>query len=131
MATRFCFGLLILFVGTVLVFAENEHEILEVRALCMNETGVSEETARNYKPAEDPASEEILCMVKCIFEKIGCLKDDGSFCVDTMKKKNYIMDVINEENEEKIYECLRGVGKITNCRDMAAVEECFVKNDSK
>lgn len=98
----------------------------EAAILCVNETGITPEVVKNYKPVEDTASKELLCFIKCSFEKMGYLKDDGSVCVETMKKENFPEG--KEENKEKIYECIKGLDKIMTCEDVAALESCFVNN---
>lgn len=94
--------------------------------LCINETGATVEEISDYykKPVlEKNPNKEILCFLKCTFEKMGYLKEDGTVCVETLKKEDFLDGT--EEIKAKKYDCVKNLNKITSCEDMEALQNCL------
>jgi hypothetical protein len=89
----------------------------------MNETGATTEILRDHLPTDENPKEEVLCFIKCSFEKLGFIKEDGSVCIKTMQKDEFPEGT--KETREKTYECLKGIPKVTSCQDVIALEKCF------
>ncbi|KAH0821503.1 hypothetical protein GEV33_001288 [Tenebrio molitor] len=97
--------------------------VTTITLTCMNETGTTAEILRDYQSTDENPKEEVLCFIKCTFEKLGFIKEDGSICIETMQKEEFPEGI--KEIKEETYECLKEIPKVTSCEDAIALEKCF------
>ncbi|KAL3270642.1 hypothetical protein HHI36_021171 [Cryptolaemus montrouzieri] len=69
--------------------------------------------------------EKILCMEKCLWEKLELLGKDGVFVKDLAK---YNRKGLRVKNKEKYVKCLEGI-KIAKCEDIKKSKACEMQND--
>nr|UYB94422.1 odorant-binding protein 20 [Lytta caraganae] len=105
-------------------FQCNHHQ---QRLECLEETGIDLATIENYRSGIDQPTEQVLCFIKCTFEKSELLKSDGSIDLSRLKS-THIMD-LNEDNNQKIYECVAKLPPIHRCDDIVELEECLTNNN--
>ncbi|XP_063925342.1 uncharacterized protein LOC135139150 [Zophobas morio] len=99
-------------------------EMVQITQACLNESGATMEMVRNYKPSKKEPEKELLCFIKCNFEKMGYVMDNGTVCVESMKEDGFIE--APDDDKETIYECLEGVAGVETCEDAWDLEKCVV-----
>ncbi|XP_023014266.1 general odorant-binding protein 69a [Leptinotarsa decemlineata] len=64
---------------------EEQQQIMDsLHAECTSQTGVSEDLIVNARNGDFSEDNKLKCYMKCIFEELGALEDDGSIDVDGM-----------------------------------------------
>lgn len=86
---------------------------------CLKETNFSKADLKKFEddPDIDP-SEDYLCYSLCLLSTLGVIDENGKFDFDEFKKN------LSGEAGDLDEECYKKIPKITECSDMAYLDEC-------
>jgi hypothetical protein len=106
-------------------FNELDGEAATIRDRCVKSASVEIADLKYYAKADD-FPEKDLCFYKCFYEETGFLNGNGKMEVDRLELLPELSRLEDEE-VDKIKECIRGLDKIVECTDLRMLEQCFTE----
>nr|XP_023023468.1 uncharacterized protein LOC111511668 [Leptinotarsa decemlineata] len=92
---------------------------------CLEEVNVKIEDVIDPKKGNE-LNENQLCFLKCVMEKTGRLKSDGSVDFDNLDKCK-IFSKMPEDAKKNAKDCLKEMPNVVECADMEKFVMCFGK----
>lgn len=95
----------------------------EASAECIISEKMPAETLKEMEHL-DTIPDNMLCLYKCIFEKIGLVDEEHKIHGEDY---NVVpgMPELEEAKSKELIECLNKIGKVEMCEDIKKVDKCY------
>ena len=89
---------------------------------CAQETNTPESEYNNAELLFSPPPENVLCMAKCLAEKLEILDSDGTIIEE---KVSEIIEDFPEDLQTAVVECNEKIKKVGSCGDVEEYRKCI------